>query len=222
MAHLKRLIAPRSWSIPKRIGKWVVKPSPGPHATEGGIPLTVVLRDMLKYVDTARESRHVITTGNVLVNGRIQRDTKFPIGLMDIIEFPNSKEAFRAMINNKGKIMLEPIDKPTYRLCRIENKTMLKGGKTQLNLWGGVNVITDDTGYKVGDVVKLGLADSKIQGKLELKKGTKALIIGGANVGKTATVKSIEKDVQPRQITLDYKEGNKEIKTLASKVYLIE
>ncbi len=58
--HLKRLPAPRSWTLSRKTDFWVAKPSPGPHPIEASVPLGLILRDMLKVCDTAREARHIL------------------------------------------------------------------------------------------------------------------------------------------------------------------
>ena len=54
---LKRLNAPKSWPVPRKSNVWVTSPNPGPHSLDGCMPLSVVLRDMLKVVDTAAEAK---------------------------------------------------------------------------------------------------------------------------------------------------------------------
>ena len=57
---LKRLNAPKSWPVPRKSNVWVTSPNPGPHSLDGCMPLSVVLRDMLKVVDTAAEAKKVL------------------------------------------------------------------------------------------------------------------------------------------------------------------
>ena len=46
--HLKRYKAPKSWPIHPKEDTWTVKPSAGSHSIEDSIPLTLVIRDVLK------------------------------------------------------------------------------------------------------------------------------------------------------------------------------
>lgn len=55
--EMKRLTAPRSWPVKRKTSTWITKPSPGAHAIEEGIPVTVVMRDMLGLAETAKEVR---------------------------------------------------------------------------------------------------------------------------------------------------------------------
>jgi len=41
-----------------------------------------------------------------------------------------------------------------WKLCRIQNKTIVKGKKVQLNLHDGKNKLVEKDEYKTGDVLK--------------------------------------------------------------------
>ncbi|MEM4788723.1 MAG: S4 domain-containing protein, partial [Ignisphaera sp.] len=87
-SHLKRLAAPAFWPILRKEYKWITKPSPGPHLLERCIPLLVLIRDVLKLAENAREAKKIIFDGEVLIDGRVRRDFKFPVGLMDVVSIP--------------------------------------------------------------------------------------------------------------------------------------
>jgi len=175
---------------------------------------------MLGYAANAREARKILNNKELVVNGSVVTDPRFPIGLMDIVELKTTKEQFQVTFTKRGKITIIEAGKSKHRLCRVENKKILPGGVTQLNLWGGVNINVKKDEYRTGDVVKLGLADKKIAGKIELKIGAKAFIIGGAHVGETATVKELILKKKPQEVLLEKDEG--EFRTRKENVYLIE
>ena len=154
MAHLKRLVAPKTWVIERKTKKWAVRPSPGPHPMEKSIPLLLLIRDYLKYADTAREARRIIGNREVIVDGKPQTNPKFPCGLMDVISIPKIEEHYRILLDSKGILRLTPIaaEDAKWKLCRIDNKTTVKNGKIQLNLHDGRNIIADGN-YKTGDVL---------------------------------------------------------------------
>ena len=52
--HLKRLAMPRSWPLPRKTTVWVTRPTPGAHALELCMPVTLVIRDVLGLAKTAR------------------------------------------------------------------------------------------------------------------------------------------------------------------------
>ena len=108
--HLKRYKAPKSWPIHPKEDTWTVKPSAGSHSINDSIPLTLVIRDVLKLADNSREAKRIINSGNVLVDGRVVKDYKFPVGFMDIIEIPKTGESYRVLLDRKGRLQLNLID----------------------------------------------------------------------------------------------------------------
>ena len=68
--HLKRFKSPEHWPIHPKEDTWTVKPSAGPHAIEESLPLLIVVRDILKVADNAREAKIIINNGDILVDGR--------------------------------------------------------------------------------------------------------------------------------------------------------
>ena len=219
--HLKALAAPRFWPILRKEYKWTVKPSPGPHPVERSIPLLIVVRDILKYAKTGREARKIIAEGHIKVDGRIRRNYKYPVGIMDVIEIVDTGEAYR-MVPVPVKVMtLHPISKEeaSYKLCRIENKTTVKGGHIQLNLHDGRNHIvrvSDPTNpvedvYSTLGTVKISIPKQELLDYIPLKEGVIAVIIGGRNVGRVGKVLEIHRGIRRFRsiVTLEDKNGNR-------------
>ncbi|MEM2105624.1 MAG: 30S ribosomal protein S4e [Candidatus Bathyarchaeia archaeon] len=199
---LKRKPAPRFWPIHRKESVWVVKPSPGPHATEKSLPLTIILRDVLGFAKTRKEAKTIVADGKVYVDGKIRRADDFPVGPMDVISIPEVNQHFRILPAEKG-LILHPISKEetTFKLCRIENKTTLKGGQVQLHLHDGSNVqikVADPKNpqedvYKTFDTLKISLPDKQILEHIKMGEGCYAIITGGKNVGKHGKIVEIEK-----------------------------
>ncbi|OYT61977.1 30S ribosomal protein S4e [Thermoplasmatales archaeon ex4484_30] len=193
MVHLKRLKAPRSWKIERKVAKWAVKPSPGPHPVERSIPLLFVVRDYLRLADVGREAKKIIASRKVLVDGKARRDYKFPCGLMDVISLPEINEHYRVLFDARGVLRLVKIDEEhaKWKLCRIEGKTMVRGGKIQLNLHDGRNIVTEKNEYKTGDVLKISVPEQEILEHIPMQKGYLAMIIGGKHAGEIAKIEEI-------------------------------
>jgi len=188
--EMKRLIAPRSWPVKRKTAHWIAKPSPGAHALEGSIPVTVVLRDMLQVCTTAAEVRAVIFEKGILVDGKVVNNHKQGIGLMDVVSLPKAGTAYRMVLDRRGKLQLAkiPAEKAAWKLCRIENKTIVSGGKVQLNMHDGRNVLVEKDSYKTGDVLKIEVPSQKVLEHYSLDKGALTLITSGSHVGETAVV----------------------------------
>ena len=193
MKHLKRLKAPRTWSIERKVATWTVKPSPGPHAISKSIPLLLIIRDILGFADTGREAKKIISAREIFVDGVPRQNHKFPCGLMDVISIPKMEKYYRILFNNKGILKLVEIDKERaqWKLCRIENKTTTKGNKIQLHLHDGVNILSENNAYKTGDVLKLNIPSKEIAELVSFEKDTLALIIGGRHIGEVAKIEDV-------------------------------
>jgi small subunit ribosomal protein S4e len=198
--HLKRLASPRSWTIHRKTEKWVVKPSPGPHPTEQAIPLVLLVREFLGLANSSAEAKRTIGNGDIMVDGRVVRNYKLPIGLMDVISIPKLNLYYRILINNRGKIDVIKInkDEARWKLVRIENKNTIPGGKIQLNLHDGRNILIQKNKYKTGDVLKIAIPEQKIQSNYSFEAGNLAMLIGGNHVGEYATISKYEKIKNPK------------------------
>ncbi len=220
--HLKRFKAPEHWPIHPKEFTWTVKPSPGPHSIEGSLPLLVIVRDILKIADNAREARIIINNGEILVDGRIRKDYKFPVGFMDVIQLPKSGKAYRVVPDERGTLVLHPIEEGNteFKLCRIEDKVTIKGGKTQLNLHDGRNYLTEED-YKTGDVVILNVPDQEIKDTIKFEDGTIGLITGGKHIGEKGTVKEINitRSSMPNTVLIETDE--KTFQTLQEYVFVL-
>ena len=191
--HLKRLVAPRSWSIARKVRTWTTKPMPGKHSLEGAIPISTILRDYLNVCDNNREAKIIINDGAVMIDQRIVRKPKTAVGLMDIISIPLMKMHMRTMLDDHGRIQFVPIKatEAKWKLLRVEGKTTVKGGKTQLNFHDGTNILSEEK-VKTGDVIQVSLPGFKIKKVLEFKKGAQTLITGGAHVGSISKITGLE------------------------------
>lgn len=192
--HLKRLNAPRALRLHRKEETWIVKSSPGPHLLESSIPLSIVVRDYLSLCDTHREGKKIIANGEILVDGIKRKNHKFPCGLMDVISIPKMKKDFRVLFDQRGKLTLVPISSKDagWKLCRIEDKTIVKGNQIQLNLHDGRNKLIKKDEYKTGDVLNISLKDKKISDVYQFTKGNVSMIIGGSHIGQIASIQSVE------------------------------
>ena len=192
--HLKRLNSPRTLNIHRKEKMWTIKSSPGPHPLEKSISLGIIVRDYLNLTDTQREAKTVISNGEIIVDGVVRKSNKFPCGLMDVISIPKMKKDYRILFDQRGKLELVPITSKdaAWKLCRIENKTIIKGKQIQLNLHDGQNTLIKKDEYKTGDVLKISFKDKKIDEIYKFDKGVVSMIIGGSHIGEVANIEDIE------------------------------
>ena len=130
--HLKRLAMPRSWPLPRKTSIWVTRPTPGAHSLELCMPISLVIRDVLGYARSTREVRHILHNGHALIDGRVCKDVRRGVGLMDVLTLGDSH--YRCVLDHNGRLRYRTIsaDEAGWKVCRIEGKNTIKGGKTQL------------------------------------------------------------------------------------------
>ncbi|NPA84455.1 MAG: 30S ribosomal protein S4e [Crenarchaeota archaeon] len=202
--HLKRLAAPAFWPVPRKEAVWAVKPRAGPHPQEESVPLLVLVRDVLKYAETAREARKLIAEGRIKVDGRVRKDYKFPVGPMDVIEIVGADEYYR-MIPYPVKYLV-PIkidaEEAKKKICRIENKTTVKRGHIQLNLHDGRNILikvsdprnpSEAEQYKTLGSLLITVPEQEILEYVPFETGVIAIVKSGRNVGRVGTIEEIVK-----------------------------
>ncbi|WP_455645613.1 30S ribosomal protein S4e [Methanosphaera sp.] len=220
--HLKRFKAPKMWPINIKEETWTTKTSAGPHALYESIPLVMVLRDILGLAANSREAKIILNNGDVLVDGIARKDHRFPVGFMDVISIPKINKYYRVLQDYKGRLVLHEIEEKdsTFKLAKVLNKTTIKGGKTQLNLQGGRNVITEDD-YKTGDVLLLNIPEQTIADVIKCEEGSLGLITGGKHISEIGKISEITVTQSSKSNTalIETEEGS--FLTLAKYVFVI-
>jgi small subunit ribosomal protein S4e len=221
---MKRLTTPKFWRIAKKASKWAVSPRPGPHRKMDSIPMQVVLRDVLHLVETGKEAQTILKHRQVLVDGRVVKDHAFPLGLMDVVAIPKIGKFYR-MTTSKDGLRLIEIDgkEANKKLCKINGKRMLRGGKVQLSLHDGRNLLAgkSEAAYNTGDSLLLEMPGQKIVEHIALEKGTMILVFEGKDTGHVGKVKDIvvTKSKEPNKVIFEW--GGVEDETIIDHVFVV-
>ncbi|MBX8631904.1 MAG: 30S ribosomal protein S4e [Thermoplasmata archaeon] len=206
--RVKRIAAPGRWPVQRKTSYWAVKPSSGPHEEEFSMPLLSVVRDMLHLCNNSREAKLMINGGLFSVDGRVRKDYAFPVGIMDVVTVRGEEGGYRMSINRRSKMHLVPIPQSecSWKICRVEGKRILPGGKVQIALHDGRTLLSD-VKVRTGDVIRLEVPEQKVLDVLPLRAGMKALVTGGSHVGEIATVSRFEKWRNPAPNLVYFSEG---------------
>lgn len=216
MTHLKRQKVPKNWPINRKGTTYVVRPNSNIGA---GIPILIVLRDMLKVVQNRKEIKKAIHLKHILLNNKIVTDEKNSVLLFDIIELVPSKKYYRIEFSEKGKFKIIEIDEKAgnSKIAKVINKKILKGKKTQLNLIDGRNFISD-LKCKVNDSVLINLKERRIEKCLLLKEGAKVIVFAGKHAGERGILNKIELEKKVVELVI----GKKKIKVLIKQLMVVE
>merc|ERR1711953_1064278 len=192
--HLKRLAAPKSWLLDLKKGVFATRPSTGPHKLAECIPLNLLLTDKLGYARTGKEVGHILKEKMILINGRIRKDKRFPVGLFDVLSIPKTNEHYRILYNVAGRFIIHPIseEESKFKLISVKKTMIRKCNIPYVYTADGGSFAFCDQGIKEGDTVKVDLATNRITDNISLEEGALALIKRGKNAGSVGIITHIE------------------------------
>ena len=191
--HQKRLSVPKSWPVERKTNPYTVKADAGPHG-ESGVPLLVVLRDVLGYADSRKETRYALEQDSVLINGAPASDEERPIGMFDIVEFTERDEHYRVFPDAGGRLALTAIDAESAdsRLGKVVGKTQETGGETQLTLHDGATLRTGDDQISPNDSVVVSNDDKSIVAHFPYEEGALVTAVRGSHAGEIGRIDEIQ------------------------------
>ncbi|MBI2581795.1 30S ribosomal protein S4e [Candidatus Woesearchaeota archaeon] len=191
--HLKRIASPKTWFVDRKVNTFIVRPNPGAHSLDNGLPLGVLLRDDLELASTMGEIKKMLNNKEVLVDGIRRKDHSFMVGLFDVLSLPELKKYYRMVLDKKGRLTLKEVSaqESTLKLAKVVGKTMMKGSKVQFNLHDGRNILSDGKA-NVGDTFVLTLPKASVKKILPLKNGAKIFLTKGKHAGDLGVLKAVK------------------------------
>lgn len=209
--HLKRQSMSKSWPVFRKGTKYIVRPR---FDIKNGVPLLVVLRDMLKLAQNRKEVKRAIHKGNILLNKKPATDEKGSILLFDTISIVPMKKHYRLNLG-KGKFILDEINEKEVgkKIVKIVDKKILKGKRIQLNFSDGRNLFSD-VKCNTGDSALVNIMEKKIDKIIPMKEKTEVFVFSGKHAGKTGKIIGIEKEKKTAEVSLEGKPVHVLIKQL--------
>ena len=187
--HLKRQKVPKTWPIPRKGNVYVVRPN---SKINSGIPILIILRDMLKIAQNKKEVKRAIHLREILVNGRKITDEKHAVSLFDTVTITPMKKNYRIELNENKKFSLKEINESenSKKISKVLDKKILKGKKTQINFSDGNNLISD-VKCDINDSVIVNTKEKKAEKCLPLKESANVLVFEGKHAGEIGTIEKI-------------------------------
>lgn len=207
--HQKRSEAPKNWPIARKGTTFVISKN------SKGVPVLVVLRDMLKVAKTRREVKKAIVKEDVLICNKKIIDEKKSMELFDTLTLVPSKKSYRLSLSEFGKYDISEIsEKDAHsKVSKVIGKKSLKDKKVQINLYDGRNYVSD-VKCNVNDSVVVDLDKNTITKVLPMKEGSKVLVVGGKHTGSTGKITKMIADQKMAEIESNEKTFNVLIKQL--------
>mgnify|MGYP001570323202 FL=1 len=210
--HLKRQESPKSWPIYRKGTKYIVRPLSG---IRNGVPLLLVLRDLLKIAKNRKEVKRAIHMKNIMVNNKPVRDEKNSLFLFDTLSIIPLKKNYKLEILNNGKIGVNEIkeSEANHKIVKVVNKKMLRGKKMQLNMSDGRNFLSNIE-CNTNDSVLVNFKEKKIEKCIPLKEKAEVFVFAGKHAGKRGKVNKIDEINKMTEVSIDEKPVNILIKQL--------
>ncbi|MHA2308683.1 MAG: hypothetical protein ACXABJ_05360 [Candidatus Heimdallarchaeaceae archaeon] len=205
--HLKRFVVSKHIPVSKKEFTFTVKPSPGPHAADDCIPIAILLRDMFNYARNMSEIKRILYERNVVVDGRVKTNRKYPLGFMDVLSFPKINEHYRLIYLPKVGLRTVPITESEMNV-----KLYLVLGPED----------SKSQSYYTHDTLKISIPDQKILESYELKIGNYGFVTSGRWMGMHGIIEEISSHgtKKTRTVTLTTSEGERLV-TLYRYIFVI-
>jgi len=192
---LKRVCAPKSWMLDKLSGVFAPRPTPGPHKLRECMPLMVFLRNRLKYALTYVECKKIVKQRLIKIDGKIRTESKYPIGMMDVVTIEKTGENFRMLYDHKGRFVVHRIDaeEAKTKLCKVKRVMVGPKGVPFVVTNDGRTIRYPDPLVKLNDTILINTSTAKIQEFVKFESGNLCMITGGRNIGRVGIITSRER-----------------------------
>ncbi len=191
--HLKRISAPKTWILARRVKTFITRPNCGPHSLSRGIALGVLIRDHLSYTSTMVEAKKLLHNQTVLVDAKRRKDHHFCVGLFDVLSFPHIQKYYRLLLDTKGRLTLKEItlQEANLKICKVTGKQAVKTGKIAYRLHDGRTLFTDKK-LNVGDSVLFDLSSLSAVETFPLEKNACVYLVDGKHAGNVGSLQEIK------------------------------
>jgi small subunit ribosomal protein S4e len=202
--HLKARSAPRTWNIPRKENTFITRPNPGSQKLEMSFPLGNLLKN-IGLGETTKEINYILRANPVLVNGVRRWDVRYNVGFQDVVSIPDAKKHVVLTLDEQGRLAAENVDEKhtSAKLAQVRGTSTVKGGKLQLHLSDGRNVLVEKP-VKAGSTVTVSIPESKIKSVHAVEAKAHVILTSGKHRGSRGTIEAIDGEF----VTVKTKEGS--------------
>lgn len=189
------LNAPRHWMLDKMSGVHAPRPATGPHKLRECLPVSIILRQRLKYALTRREVIAIVKQKLIKVDGKIRTEENYPSGFMDVVSIDKTDENFRLLFDTKGRFVLQRVAaaEAKFKLLKVRAVYLGPKGVPHMTTHDGRTFRYPDPNIKVGDTVKFQIDTGKISEFIQNEIGNLVMITGGKNLGRVGVITKKER-----------------------------
>lgn len=211
--HQKRQEAPTSWPISRKGTAFVI------GKNSKGIPMLIILRDLMNLVQNRREMKKAIHKKDLLVCANPVLDDSRSLEILDTFTIVPLKKHYRVILSQYGKYDIEEISEKEAKskVSKIMGKKILKDNKVQVNLLDGNNYLYDKE-CAVNDSVVIDFSKKSISKVLPMKENSKVLVFAGKHAGAYGSISKLTKESKMAEI----KVGEEVFNALIKQIIVLE
>lgn len=131
----------------------------------------------------------------IRIDGRVRRDPRFPLGIMDVVTIEKTNENFRILLDVKGRFVPHRIEQKEagFKLCKVLQKRIGKAKVPHIVTHDGRTIRYPHPDVQINDSIKLNLETGDIAGIVKFQNNAIVMLTGGNNIGRIGTLQSLEK-----------------------------
>lgn len=175
----------------------------------------VFLQNRLRYALSRQEVIKIVKDkeGLIKVDGKIRRDHRYPLGIMDVVTIEKTGEYFRILYDVKGRFQPHKIDakEAGFKLCKVKSKAMGNNKIPYVVTHDGRTIRFPHPDIKKYDTIKvcflyiivlyliylyllqLNLETAEVESLIKFENGASCIITGGNNIGRVGIIQHVER-----------------------------
>lgn len=131
----------------------------------------------------------------IKIDGKVRRDPRFPLGMMDVVTIEKTNENFRILLDTKGRFNPHRIDQKEagFKLCKVIRKRIGKNKVPHIVTHDGRTIRYPHPDVQINDSLMYNFSTGETQGIVKFQNNAIVMITGGNNIGRIGHLQSMEK-----------------------------
>lgn len=219
--HIKRLSAPKYFSIGRKEEKFAAKPNPGRHTLHESIALLLVIRDKLGLANNAKEAKSIIHSRMVEINGKVAADARYPVGLSDSLHIKGDEAYYLVKPGLHGSFAIEKASKDSAESMprKVVGKYLAKNGRKMLRLHDGTSIGAENSDARVNDSVLL--SGGKVSKVIKFEKGGSCSVIRGVHALQSGKILEIKPGSSLRSTLIEISGSDGNFETVVENIMMV-
>merc|ERR1712224_156756 len=164
----------------------------------------LIIRDRLKYAFNGQEVKSILIQRLLRIDGKVRKDSNYPVGFQDVIDIEKTNEHFRLMIDPKGRFVLHQIskDEAKYKLCRMRKIALGNRGIPIAVSHDAKHIRYPNPNVKANDTVIFDIPSQSPMNSIRFVPGNLAIITHGHSAGRIGIISLQEKHTGSQTIVM--------------------